>query len=78
MLAHALTLNLNASNIRESFNSFETLGWKHGFEWNYPPTFGAVCSDNCEIFLCQGPQGGRGKSHRATTKKSGKAGDKGV
>jgi hypothetical protein len=41
---------------------FEKLGWKKGWDWGDPPTFGGVCSGECEIFLCENGQGGRGKS----------------
>ena len=78
MIAKGLTPILNVSNIVESFAWFEKLGWKKGFDWGSPPTFGAVCSGEFEIFLCQGAQGGRGKSALATTFGSGEAGDKGV
>ena len=40
----------------------EKLGWKKGWDWGDPPTFGMVSSGECEIFLCQGGQGGRGRS----------------
>ena len=62
MLAKRLTPILNVSDIQQSFNWFEKLGWKKGWEWGSPPTFGGVCSGACEIFLCQNAQGGRGKS----------------
>jgi uncharacterized glyoxalase superfamily protein PhnB len=61
MLAHRITPILNVSNIVESFAWFERLGWKKGWDWGDPPTFGGVCSGKCEIFLCQDGQGGRGK-----------------
>jgi len=61
MQAKALTPILNVSNIQESFAWFERLGWKKGFEWGTPPTFGSVCSGKTEIFLCEDGQGGRGK-----------------
>ncbi|MEA2238599.1 MAG: hypothetical protein QOC81_3323 [Thermoanaerobaculia bacterium] len=32
-----------------------------------PPTFGGVCSGECEIFLCENGQGGRGKGSFAKT-----------
>ncbi len=51
---------LNVSNIRESFAWFEKLGWQKGWDWGEPPTFGGVCSGDCEIFLCEGAQGSRG------------------
>jgi catechol 2,3-dioxygenase-like lactoylglutathione lyase family enzyme len=78
MHAKGLTPILNVSDIVQSFAWFEKLGWKKGFDWGDPPTFGAVCSGKCEIFLCQGAQGGRGKSDLATTAGIGSAGDKGV
>lgn len=78
MLAHAVTPILNVSDIVQSFAWFEKLGWKKGFDWGSPPTFGSVCSGRCEIFLCQGAQGGRGKSDSATTDKSSDQEDKGV
>src|SRR5258707_15409692 len=78
MNAKAVTPILNVSEIVESFAWFEKLGWRKGFDWGSPPTFGAVCSGECEIFLCQGAQGGRGRSELATTAGVGEAGDKGV
>ena len=67
MIARGLTPILNVSNIRESFAWFEKLGWTKGWDWGDPPTFGAVCSGECEIFLCLNGQGGRGKSSLART-----------
>jgi catechol 2,3-dioxygenase-like lactoylglutathione lyase family enzyme len=67
MNAKGLTPILNVSNIQESFAWFEKLGWSKGWDWGTPPTFGGVCSGTCEIFLCQGAQGGRGKSSLAMT-----------
>src|SRR4051794_41671368 len=67
MLAHRITPILNVSNIVESFEWFERLGWKKGWDWGDPPTFGGVCSGHCEIFLCQNGQGGRGTSRFAAT-----------
>jgi len=61
MKAKAITPILNVSNIVESFAWFEKLGWKKLWDWGTPPTFGAVGSGECEIFLCQRAQGGRGK-----------------
>ena len=62
MHAHRLTPILNVSDIQQSFAWFEKLGWKKGWDWGTPPAFGGVCSGMCEIFLCQGGQGGRGVS----------------
>jgi|GEM_PF-5261616 len=53
MFAKGLTPILNVSNIQESFAWFEKFGWKKGWDWGSPPTFGGVCSGKCEIFLCQ-------------------------
>ena len=61
MHARKLTPILNVSNIAESFLWFEKLGWQKGWDWGEPPTFGGVCSGECEIFLCEGGQGGRGR-----------------
>jgi catechol 2,3-dioxygenase-like lactoylglutathione lyase family enzyme len=63
MLAHRLTPILNVTSLTESFTWFEKLGWQKGWDWGDPPTFGGVCSGHCEIFLCQGAQGGRGKGN---------------
>jgi catechol 2,3-dioxygenase-like lactoylglutathione lyase family enzyme len=62
MLAKGLTPILNVSDIQQSFEWFEKLGWKKSWDWGDPPNFGAVCSGVCEIFLCQDGQGGRGRS----------------
>lgn len=59
MLAHRVNPILNVSDIGESFAWFEKLGWKKGWDWGTPPTFGGVCSGEVEIFLCEGGQGGR-------------------
>ena len=60
MIARGLTPILNVSNLAESFRWFEKLGFEKGWDWGEPPSFGAVCSGECEIFLCQDAQGGRG------------------
>ena len=78
MIARAITPILNVSNILESFAWFRKLGWQQGFVWGSPPTFGAVSSGDFEIFLCQGAQGGRGKSNLLTTDKATPQGDQGV
>ena len=67
MNAHALTPILNVSDIAASFPWFEKWGWRKCWDWGTPPTFGAVGSGECEIFLCQGGQGGRGKGANAAT-----------
>ena len=66
-IAKGLTPILNVSNLQVSFAWFERLGWKKHWEWGEPPGFGAVTSGDCEIFLCQGAQGGRGRSTVAKT-----------
>src|SRR6266550_647965 len=45
-----------------------------------PPTFGGVCSGECELFLCQDGQGGRGKGGQKMTfgPDGDEAADKGV
>ena len=80
MHAKAITPILNVSDIHESFRWFEKLGWKKGWEWGEPVGFGGVCSGECEIFLCQDGQGGRGKGHGKATfgNKGEEAADKGV
>jgi hypothetical protein len=60
MDAKGLTPILNVSDIHQSFAWFEKLGWAKAWDWGTPPTFGAVCSGECQIFLCQNGQGGRG------------------
>ena|SRR5947209_18158305 len=60
MHAKRITPILNVSNIAESFAWFEKLGFKKGWDWGEPPSFGGVCSGQTEIFLCQDGQGGRG------------------
>ncbi len=37
-------------------------------QWGRPPTFGAVCSGNFEIFLCLDGQGGRGRDSLPSTR----------
>jgi catechol 2,3-dioxygenase-like lactoylglutathione lyase family enzyme len=80
MLAKRLNPILNVSNIQESFAWFEKLGWKKGWDWGDPPDFGGIRSGECEIFLCEDAQGGRGRgSARRTFGPDGdQCGDKGV
>ena len=58
--AHGLTPILNVSSMADSFAWFGKLGWRRLWDWGDPPTFGAVGSGVCEIFLCLDGQGGRG------------------
>lgn len=60
MKVQDVTPILNVSSLPESFAWFEKLGWRKHWEHGDPPTFGAVISDNTEIFLCQNCQGARG------------------
>lgn len=80
MIAKGVTPILNVSNIEESFAWFEKLGWTKGWDWGSPPDFGAVRSGEYEIFLCQGAQGGRGRSsvERTFGPDCNDAADKGV
>ena len=80
MVAKRLTPILNVSSLQQSFGWFEKLGWTKAWEWGSPPTFGGVCSGECEIFLCEGGQGGRGIGpHKMTFGPLGdETGDKGV
>ena len=60
MIAHGLTPILNVGEFGASIAWFEKLGWRKLWEYGDPPTFGAVGSGACEIFLCLDGQGGRG------------------
>jgi len=51
MKAHQIIPILNVSDISASFAWFEKWGWKKSWDWGTPPTFGAVGSGECEIFL---------------------------
>ena len=61
MIVHGVTPILNVSNMDASFAWFAKLGWKELWRWGDPTGFGAVGSGPCEIFMCRGGQGGRGK-----------------
>ncbi len=52
---------------RSTLNWFDKLGWKKKWDWGDPPSFGAVGSGECEIFLCQDGQGGRGRGDNTST-----------
>jgi catechol 2,3-dioxygenase-like lactoylglutathione lyase family enzyme len=67
MKARHIVPILNVSDISASFSWFEKLGWTKLWDWGTPPTFGAVGSGHCEIFLCQGCQGGRGRGANTAT-----------
>ena len=79
MIAHGKNPILNVSNVVDSFEWFEKLGWEKAWDWGTPATFGAVCSGVCTIFLCHDGQGGRGRSTLTSTKgEEGETGDKGM
>lgn len=64
MRARELVPILNVSSLSASFGWFARLGWAKTWDWRESdgtPTFGAVKSGDCEIFLCQDGQGGRGR-----------------
>jgi hypothetical protein len=60
MNARAVTPIVNVSDLAGTFAWFEKLGWQKAWDFGSPPDFGAVCSGDCEIFLCLDGQGGRG------------------
>ena len=80
MFAHRITPILNVSNFAESVAWFERLGLTKAWDWGEPPYFGGVRAGNCEIFLCQDGQGGRGKGAAKMTfgPEGDERGDKGV
>lgn len=80
MYVKAITPVLNVTDMAASFAWFEKWGWKKLWDWGTPPTFGAVGSGECEVFLCRGGQGGRGKGTNTTTfqNEGDEEGDKGV
>ena len=67
MRAKAINPILNVSNLEQSFEWFESLGWEKKWDWGDPASFGSVGSGECEIFLCQDGQGGRGKGDNTST-----------
>jgi len=67
MIVHGVTPILNVSDMDASFAWFARLGWKELWRWGDPTGFGAVGSGPCEIFMCRGGQGGRGKGKNTST-----------
>ena len=67
MNAKHVTPILNVSDIAATFAWFAKWGWKKCWDWGMPPTFGAVGSGECEIFLCHGGQGSRGRGQNSAT-----------
>lgn len=59
MHAKHITPILNVSDMEKSFAWFKALGWEKCWDWGSPPTFGAVGSGECEIFMCLDGQGHR-------------------
>ncbi|MEO0647532.1 MAG: bleomycin resistance family protein [Cyanobacteria bacterium J06650_10] len=62
-----ITPILNVSNLAESIQWFEKLGWQKLWDWGDPPTFGAVGAGEQEIFLSLNSQGGQGKGDNKQT-----------
>lgn len=62
MAVRAVTPILNVTSVVESQAWFAKVGWRVGFRWpeGAEATFGSVCTDKTEIFLCVGAQGSRG------------------
>ena len=64
MTIQGVTPILNVSSVLDSQAWFRSLGWRNGCTWpstdGVTPTFGSVCADKVEIFLCAGAQGSRG------------------
>jgi catechol 2,3-dioxygenase-like lactoylglutathione lyase family enzyme len=67
MKVHQINPILNVTDIAATFAWFEKWGWRKLWDWGSPPGFGAVGSGECEIFLCQGAQGGRGRGSNTAT-----------
>jgi catechol 2,3-dioxygenase-like lactoylglutathione lyase family enzyme len=65
--ATAINPILNVSDFAASVAWFTRLGWQATWSWGDPPHFGAVGSGECEIFLCQDAQGGRGRGGNVRT-----------
>lgn len=78
MNAKGLTPILNVSDFNASVAWFEKLGWEFSWGWGDHPTFGGVTSGECQIFLCQGCQGGRGKGSNTRTFGESETADLGV
>ena len=80
MFVHDVNPILNVSNIPQSLEWFENLGWHRTFDWGDPVTFAGIKSGRVQIFLCLGGQGGRGRSQTKMTfgADGDQAGDKGA
>lgn len=62
-----ITPILNVSDMTQSLEWFDKLGWKKGWDWGEPATFACVGNNELEIFLCLNGQGGRGKGSNTRT-----------
>ena len=71
---------LNVSDMRQSLEWFEMLGWQKAWAWGEPVSFACVSNNGFEVFLCLNGQGGRGKGDNANTFDSpaSQAADRGV
>ena len=78
MDAKGITPILNVSDFKASVEWFERLGWEFSWGWGDPHGFGGVCSGECQIFLCQDGQGGRGRGTNTKTFGESESADKGV
>lgn len=80
MHALAVTPILNVTDLEQSFRWFQKIGWIKRWDWGEPPTFGAVASNEFEIFLCVDSQGSKGKGKNRSTfdEEGGESADKGV
>lgn len=64
----------NVSDLTATFEWFAKLGWRKGWDWGTPPTFGMVIAGEVQLFLCLNGQGGRGRGTNSSTS-GGEAGD---
>jgi catechol 2,3-dioxygenase-like lactoylglutathione lyase family enzyme len=78
MNAKALTPILNVSSFKESVEWFKRFGWQFSWGWGDEPQFGGVTSGECQIFLCEDGQGGRGRGTNTMTFGESEHADKGV
>lgn len=80
MRVKSVTPILNVSDMDESFEWFEKLGWVKDWESGEPVSFGGISSGDCRILLCLNAQGSRGRGSASTTFGSGgnDISDKGV
>ena len=67
MNVKAITPILNVTDLQQSIEWFESLGWEKKWDWGEPASFGSVGSGECEIFLCVDGQGGRGRGDNTST-----------